>query len=128
MLECATPSDVQNRTLTEFVTTHQVKSLVEKMKEKVMKKLDININKAEIKSFGVYLEGDTPRVTATISLIAGTKEITTFSIDSESWNEENKFEVPIKMIDPILAIAKELETIVVLHVNKALKQLEAPKC
>lgn len=81
-----------------------------------MKKLNIQITKAQIESFQVTLKENNPEVSATIALITeGGKKITSYSISTDAWNEVNKFELPIEMVNPILIIMKSLETIVVGH-------------
>lgn len=88
-----------------------------------MKRIDISINQAKIESFDVTLDGERPRVCASIGLYAGTKRISSFSIDTGSWDNNRKFELPVKMVAPILKIAKQLEEIVMLHCNSALGRL-----
>ena len=90
-----------------------------------MKKINIQITKARIKSFGVDLDEDTPRVSATIGLYTeGGREITSYSVSSNSWDEDKKFDVPIEMISPILDIAKSLEVVLVKHCKDQCKLLE----
>lgn len=89
-----------------------------------MKKININITKAQILSFRVEIKEATPVVSATIGLFtAGGKNITDYSISTESWNDENKFELPATLITPIVEIMKQLEVIVVKHCNQNQKQL-----
>lgn len=89
-----------------------------------MKKIAINITKAQILSYSVYLNEVTPRVTATIGLYTemGTK-ISEYSIDTESWQEERKFELPLGIQGPIIEIMKKLELVVVNHMNEGQKLL-----
>jgi len=87
-----------------------------------MRDIDIQINKARISSFHVYLKDNLPRVSATIELltIAGMK-ISEYSIDSESWQESNKFDLPSSIINPILKITDDLEKIVATHCQSSQK-------
>lgn len=77
-----------------------------------MKEIDININKAKILSYNVELCDEMPRVSATIGLYSGEKQVSTFSLRTESYYSNSiVFEVPSGMIPPILKIADELEAI-----------------
>ena len=90
-----------------------------------MKKIDIIITKAEISSFSVELAEDYPRVTATIKLMTEQgKEITSYSLSSNTWQDHLKFDLPIEMITPIKEIGKQLEVIVANHCQNSMKQLE----
>ena len=83
-----------------------------------MKKIDIQITKAKINSFSVELKEDLPVVSATIGLLTeGGKQITTYTIYSQNWNEDQKFDLPIEMIIPIKTIMDDLEKIVVKHLR-----------
>jgi hypothetical protein len=87
-----------------------------------MNKIDIQITKAGINSFSVeFNEGvDLPSVSATINLYTpNNKKISTFSIGTRSWND-NKFDLPVNMIEPIKQIAYQLEKIVTIKCNAAL--------
>ncbi len=88
-----------------------------------MEVLDIQINNAKIEHFIVYLEEDIPRVAVSIGLYAGTRNITSFTIDSGSYNKDNKFTVSPSMIPAIKDIAAQLEVIAVRHCRMALKEL-----
>lgn len=91
-----------------------------------MKKLNINITKAQIKSFRVELGEEYPNVSATIALLTdGGKEISDYSISTSSWSDDNKFELPVSMVGPIVSIMKDLEKIVVKHCMESQAQLEA---
>ena len=93
-----------------------------------MRKLNINITKAQIVSFSVQLKEDKPGVNASIGLFTdGGKQITDYSISTESWNEENKFELPQSVISPIIDIMKDLEKVVVKHCKESQLALIAPK-
>ena len=81
-----------------------------------MKKINIQISKAQIDSYSVELKDNKPEVSATIALIANDNNpITTYSISTDAWNEKNKFKLPTAMISPIVEIMKELEPIIVRH-------------
>ncbi len=92
-----------------------------------MRQIDVQITKGQIESFHVTMEDNLPEVSATVALFtADNKKITTFSISTQKWCEP-KFELPIEMIDPILAIAERLERIVIMECNRKLQRIEAPK-
>ena len=81
-----------------------------------MKKININITKAQIISYTVSLNENKPEVSATVGLFTeGGKLITNYSVSTNSWNDENKFELPFTTIEPIVSIMKELEVVVVKH-------------
>lgn len=86
-----------------------------------MKKIDIQITKAEISSFAVVLKDGMPDVSATINCYteAG-KKITDFSVTTQDYYSGVKFELPMGMIQPIVDIAKRLEDIVIQETNKEL--------
>ncbi|MHB8362862.1 MAG: hypothetical protein ACYDBX_04565 [Patescibacteria group bacterium] len=90
-----------------------------------MKELQINITKAKIKSFHVDLRDDLPEVSASIALLTENgQEITTYQISTQSYyGKETKFDVPAKMIQPILKIAESLEEIVTEHCKNQQKLL-----
>jgi hypothetical protein len=85
-----------------------------------MKKLDIAITKAQLTGFGVRFDEDGEmRVEATISLMTElNKEITTFTISTHSWQDENKFLLPIEMVMPVQKIAAALEHVVIEHIRE----------
>ena len=91
-----------------------------------MKTIDIQINQAKIESFGVTLNSDgrVPDVNATIALLSGTKQISTFSLHTQKYYSSGvPFDLPVNMIEPIVDIAKQLEVILVAECNRQLKQL-----
>jgi hypothetical protein len=90
-----------------------------------MKAIDIQINQAKIQSYSVTLFDDkVPSVSAVIGLYSGTKQISTFHLETKSYyNSGVTFELPADMIDPIVDIAKQLEVILVRECNKQLKRL-----
>lgn len=92
-----------------------------------MRELKINITKAKIKSFNVELKDDLPEVSASIVLMTETGEqITTYQVSTLSYYSGiNKFDVPAKMIPPILKIAEQLEEIVTNHCNEHQKLLKS---
>lgn len=91
-----------------------------------MKKLDIAISKATLKSFTVILDEKEPAVSATIALLTeGGKEITEYRVSTTSWNDKDKFDLPINAIEPIIKIAQILETVVVSHCRDSQKALES---
>ena len=79
-----------------------------------MKKLDINITQAMLKSYTVELKEGKPEVSATIELLtAGGISVTTYTVSTDSWQDKNKFELPIAAIMPIVELAKVLESVTV---------------
>lgn len=88
-----------------------------------MKKIDIQINQAKIKSFEVsFNEENIPDVSARIGLFSGSKEISSFTLSTRSW-EGTEFELPLSVIRPINKIAEDLETILIRECSSALGQL-----
>jgi hypothetical protein len=86
-----------------------------------MKQIDIQITKAQIKSFSVELKDGLPEVAASVGLFtANGKEISRFSVATRGWCGTAQFELPAKMIDPIQRIAARLESIVTNECNKKL--------
>ena len=93
-----------------------------------MKTIKIEISKAVLQSFSVKLGEEKPEVSATLALLtAQGKRITTYSIDTDGWDEESRFELPINFVEPIKQIMKELEIVAVKHCREGQKQLKAPK-
>ena len=90
-----------------------------------MKPIDIKINQAKILSYNVTLSDDgTPEVAASIGLFSGVKKISSFNLRTQTYYSEGlTFELPASMIEPIVDIAKQLETILVFECNKQLKRL-----
>lgn len=83
-----------------------------------MRKLDIQITKAAITGFSIDFGQDQDKlsVNATISLISEYgKHITSYSIRSDAWNDEDKFDIPPSMVEAIKSIALDLEKIVAKH-------------
>ncbi len=94
-----------------------------------MKKLDINITKAQLSYFSVLLnEEGRPQVQATLSLLTeGGKKITDYSIHTNTWQEENKFELPMEAIRPMAELGKILERVAAQHCRDSQKAIAAPK-
>ena len=92
-----------------------------------MKHIDIKINRAILESYSVDVKKPADiKVSATLGLYAGKKKITDVTFHTESWyNEETKFDLPFKMIEPIAKIAKELEQIATRTCTSAMKELPA---
>jgi len=79
-----------------------------------MRKINIEITKAQIVSFSVELKKAKPEVTATIGLYtAGGKQITTYSIMTNHWEKEQTFNLPPELISPIISIMESLEKVIV---------------
>lgn len=92
-----------------------------------MKTIDIKINQAKLLSYTVELKEDaTPEVGASIGLFSGNKQISTFSLRTQTYYSNSLvFELPADMIAPIVEIAKQLEVVLVRECNKQLKRLPA---
>ena len=70
-------------------------------------------------------EDTLPRVNAGIELLTATDEpITTYDIDTQSYDKNKKFDLPIGLVDPIRKMLSELEGIVVKHCQERIKLLE----
>ena len=87
-----------------------------------MKKISINITKAQIVSFQVEIKDDMtfPKITAQVALISDSGEtITSYSATNEeySWNKRKPLEVSQSLIVQIIEILKELEGAVVRNIN-----------
>ena len=81
-----------------------------------MKKLAINITKAQLTSFEVTLKDSLPAVSATITLLtAGGKPITSYTVGTNHWQDENKIDLPDDIVAPIVKAVEILETVVVRH-------------
>ena len=94
-----------------------------------MRSVKISITKARIKNvFITYSNKDSklPRVNAGIELLTENGEsITTYDIDSEHYQEDKKFDIPARLIEPMKSILMEMEKIVVKHCNERTKLLNA---
>lgn len=81
-----------------------------------MKKLSINITKAQLKSYTVTLEEGKPVVSATVDLLTeGGQQVTTYTASTRKydWETTSDFELPMEAIIPIVDLAKVLEQAVV---------------
>lgn len=82
-----------------------------------VKKLNINITKAQLKSYSVTLEEGKPVISATVELLTeGGKAVTTYTAKTRQydWESSVAFELPLNAIEPIVKLAKILEQAVVL--------------
>lgn len=92
-----------------------------------MKKLKINITQAQLVNYTVYLKEGKPEVSASIALLTkGGKPITTYSVQTDSWNDKDKIELPIEAMPLIGDLARILEGVVVRHCMDSQKALPAP--
>ena len=84
-----------------------------------MRQLDIKINRAQITGFRASLNSEgLPDVTVDIMLMTEQgKEVTTHQLSTSAWRKEDKFALPLVMIDPIKRIHAALEEVVVRHMN-----------
>ncbi len=84
-----------------------------------MRKLDISVTKAQIKSFSVELDEKKPIVMATIVLITEHgKPLTEMTLSTnEYWPEGKRFDLPVSLLEPIVKIMRELERVAVIACN-----------
>lgn len=89
-----------------------------------MKRIKVEITKAELSSFIVSMGEGAPSVTASISLYTenGVK-VSDFSISTHGYGAGPKFDLPLDMVQPIVDIAKSLEAITTRQCSSALKLL-----
>ncbi|HVA10613.1 MAG TPA: hypothetical protein VNG32_00405 [Candidatus Dormibacteraeota bacterium] len=93
-----------------------------------MKKLDINITKAQLLSYTVELKEGKPECHATIGLFTdGGKKITDYTIFTDSWQDDNKFDLPYEVIPLIGETMRILEGVVVRHCRDGQLALPEPK-
>lgn len=93
-----------------------------------MKKLNINISKAQLTSFTVALKEGKPEVHVTIALLTEAGEpITNYGIGTEAWRADSKFDLPIEIMPMIGDIARVLEAVAVRHCQSGQLALPAPK-
>lgn len=91
-----------------------------------MKKLQINITKAQLTSFEVKLEDGKPVVNVTIALLNEMNEvITSYTIFSDEWHSK-KFDLPIEAMPLIGSLATIFEGVAVRHCQAGQKALSAP--
>ena len=91
-----------------------------------MKKIDIQITKAQIEYFSVSLESEKPEVNIRLGLYTeGGKKITDYTISTGAWKDDLKFELSPELVQPIMMVMRELEVIATRHCNKGQKTLEA---
>lgn len=91
-----------------------------------MKKIDITINQARLKSFEVDFsdEEETPKISATIALLAGGKQISTFTIGTRGWDDK-ELNVPAKIHKSVREIGDELENILIQECSNSLGLLKS---
>jgi len=93
-----------------------------------MKRIKVEITKAELTGFRVDIENGHPDVSASINLYTenGVK-VSSFSVSTNEYMAGPNFDLPIDMIQPIVDIGKQLEAIVTRQCNTALKLLPERK-
>lgn len=80
-----------------------------------MKKLDINITKAQLESFSLTLN-EKPVINASLGLYTeGGKKITTYAASSNAWDETKKLEIPLEAHALLAKAAKLIEASIVKH-------------
>lgn len=91
-----------------------------------MKKLDIAITKAQLKSFSVDTDDGKPVVSITLALMTeGGKQITTYTIDTHDWRKD-PLDLPIAALPLIGDLARMLEGAAVRHCRDSQLALPAP--
>ena len=93
-----------------------------------MRKINIQITKAQIRSFEVTLDKKKPSISIQLDLFNDYgKKITSYQISTDHWEDENKFELPIRAITPIMKIMRQLEIVAIQHCNKEQKAIKEGK-
>ena len=92
-----------------------------------MKKISIEVNQAKIISYSVDLNEDKPEILASIGLFSSGKQISTFNLTTKDYYGGIQFKLPFEIIDPIIKISQELETILIRECSKVFGSLPAPK-
>ncbi len=91
-----------------------------------MKKIDVNIDKAVINNFYVYLpelKGGHLNSAVYLDLYAGRTKITQIHLSTDSYDKSKKFTLPFKLYEHIGKIARELEKIVALQFKANMAEL-----
>ena len=88
-----------------------------------MQTIDIQINNAKIQSYTVTLKDDLPEVNATVGLYSGEKKVSEFSLNTQGYYQGLEFDLPTKMIKPIVDISKQLEVILTQKCKEQMKEL-----
>ena len=94
-----------------------------------MQNVNINITKAEIRSFNVSYDNErNPQLSVTLMLKTdGGKEITTYSISTSSWEpDSSKIDIPNHIYAILPGIEQCLEEVVAKHCEHSTQALEAP--
>jgi len=92
-----------------------------------MRTLKIEITKAKILGYNVRFDEENKRllVDATIGLFTeGGRKVTEYAISTYSWDEAKKFDLPAKIVEPIIATARVLEKVVTKHCQDSTLMLE----
>lgn len=94
-----------------------------------MQELKIEIKKAQITGFEVHLNDEgLPSITISIALLTETgKTITSYTISTNHWDDEQKFDMPLSTVTPIMEIMRDLETEAVRHIQRGQKALPQPE-
>lgn len=99
------------------------------METRLMKKLNVAITQAQLTGFIVEMNAEGGLdVSATIVLLMSQgKQVSTHTISTSTWRDENKFELPYGAIPAIQTIAKSLEQVVVQKYQDTFLALPAPQ-
>ena len=92
-----------------------------------MRKIDIQITKAQLESFTASFERDDKlHLSATLALMTENGEkVSSYSLNTRSYYD-NTFNLPINVIQPIFDIAREIEAITTRQCRSHHLQLTAP--
>lgn len=88
------------------------------------REIRIEITRARLVSFSVTLKDGMPDVSATIELLTPTgKRVASYSLQTDHWQKDLKFDVPMTALPHIREISNDLERVVIAHCLGSLKQL-----
>lgn len=91
-----------------------------------MKKLNISITKAKLVRFTIEAKDNKPEVSVTLALqTEGGKTITTYTAETDAWQDKDKLELPIEAMPLIGDLARLLEAIAVRHCQDGQSALPA---
>lgn len=92
-----------------------------------MKPINIEITKARLAYFTVYMEEPLPNVSVTIHLLSNQdKKIAEYTLQAKHYNKDMKFDLPADSLFPIRALADKLEEVVTAHCLGTFKLLNKP--
>ena len=93
-----------------------------------MKPINIEITKACISYFTIYMEEPLPNVSVTIHLLSNQdKKIAEYTLQAKHYNKDLKFDLPADCLFPIRELADKLEEVVTAHCLGTFKLLNKPR-